>query len=287
MAEEATVAAAPPAPTPMPRQSASQRFLLPALVAARRRFSRISRDAEAMVPDERRPYRYATLHAHLEAVTDALLGQDILVEQDVVTMRSGTNFLVTRLTHAISEEWRCGYLPLPLMPRNNPREVGATLTYFRRYGLATLLGLAATDDPDEPGAVTRFVDETEQRWPDMGDDPGPQPPDGVDQEDIASNAEPEPPAQVEPPPPPPPPPAAPPAKPTINGVAKALMAAVKESDAPHEVWLGHATFISNLTSAVRDTLVDRYRTATGSEPPMIAGVEYPPPVTPAAAPADA
>lgn len=277
MSDAAPVAPPPAAPTPMPRQSASQRFILPALVAARRAFGPIGRDAEAVVVEgrERRAYRYATLHAHLAAITDALLDHNILVEQDVLTMRtSGAHFLVTRLTHAISEEWRCGYLPLPLHPRQDARDAGAVLTYYRRYGLAALLGLAAADDGDEPGSQTRFVDQTEERW---GDDEAPfaQEPTAAQEPEPAPAPmeEPAPATMEEPAPIQPPPPAAPP---STNKVIKVLLAAVKESDKPHEIWLGHAAFISALPESILGEVVDRYRKAANAEPPLIDGVTYPP-----------
>lgn len=269
--------APPTPPTPMPRQSATQRFILPALVAARRAFGPIGRDAEAVLVEgrERRAYRYATLHAHLVAITDALLDQNILVEQDVLTMRtSGAHFLVTRLTHALSEEWRCGYLPLPLHPRQDARDAGAVLTYYRRYGLAALLGLAAADDDDEPGSQTRFVDQTEERW---GGDEAPSDEAPFDLPPTTAQ-EPEPaPAPVEEPAPIQPP--APAAPPSTNKVIKVLLAAVKESEKPHEIWLGHAAFISALPESILGEVVDRYRKAANAEPPLIDGITYPPALT--------
>lgn len=268
-----TETATPPAPpAPPPRQSASQRFLLPALVRARMNFQPLRRDQAALAPDERgaRGFRYASLHEHLAAVELALLAEDLLLEQDVV-VRGGQFFVVTRLIHALSEEWRCGFMPILTPSRPNAQEMGAATTYARRYGIATLLGLAAPDEPDEPHAVRHI----EREWPEDAPPPsieGPEPP---PEEDCLAAPEPVPSPAAAPAPAP-----QPERPPSLTSVIKPLLDACGASDAPAGVWLSHATFIADLTAPVRETLVDRYRRLTGEEPPAIEGVEYPPPLAP-------
>lgn len=292
-------ASTPAAPLPPPRQSDSQRHLLPALVRARRNFGTIERDAEGSVSDERgrRGFRYATLFAHLEAVNDALLAEGILVEQDVMTFRGdGRHIVVTKLLHAPSEEWRCGHMPVLAPHRPTAQEMGSAITYARRYGLAILLGLAVPDEPDADGGH-RFTDQTEQRWEGQEQAPGAaegdpgwteedernsdagrfrDPQEGAgEQEAPAPEAERLP---ADPPAPAPPPAEKPPKPPTIHGVMKALLAALRASETPAGVWLGHAEFIRNLVPSMRETAVDKYREITGEDPPSIEGVTYPAPV---------
>jgi hypothetical protein len=103
-------------------------------------------------PDEPgRSFRYAPLSAGLDIVRKVLGQHEIatlqttVIDQDVQTVS-----LTTVLAHA-SGEWIASDWPVcALSEMATPRRMGAALTYARRYGLFTLVGIAGEDDLDGP-----------------------------------------------------------------------------------------------------------------------------------------
>jgi hypothetical protein len=103
-------------------------------------------------PDEPgRTFRYASLSAGLDIVRKVLGQHEIatlqttIIDQDIQTVS-----LTTVLAHA-SGEWIASDWPVcTLSDMATPRRMGAALTYARRYGLFTLVGIAGEDDLDSP-----------------------------------------------------------------------------------------------------------------------------------------
>jgi hypothetical protein len=103
-------------------------------------------------PDEpSRTFRYASLSAGLDLVRKVLGQHEIatlqttLIDQDIQTVS-----LTTVLAHS-SGEWIASDWPVcTLSEMAAPRRMGAALTYARRYGLFTLVGIAGEDDVDAP-----------------------------------------------------------------------------------------------------------------------------------------
>jgi hypothetical protein len=99
-------------------------------------------------------YRYAPLSAGLDIVRKTLGKHEIAVLQTTDMDRdSGLVVLTTTLAHG-SGEWIAARWPVcPIADLPEPKLMGAALTYARRYGLFTLVGLAGEDDFDAPDAV--------------------------------------------------------------------------------------------------------------------------------------
>jgi len=103
-------------------------------------------------PDEPgRTFRYASLSSGLDIVRKVLGQHEIatfqttMIDQDIQTVS-----LTTVLAHA-SGEWIASDWPVcTLSEMAVPRRMGAALTYARRYGLFTLVGIAGEDDLDAP-----------------------------------------------------------------------------------------------------------------------------------------
>jgi ERF superfamily len=103
-------------------------------------------------PDEPgRTFRYASLSSGLDIVRKVLGQHEIAtlqtttIDQDIQTVS-----LTTVLAHA-SGEWIASDWPVcTLSDMTAPRRMGAALTYARRYGLFTLVGIAGEDDLDAP-----------------------------------------------------------------------------------------------------------------------------------------
>ncbi len=96
--------------------------------------------------------RYASLNSVIEACRDALVSQSIWVAQYPVAVEPGHLGLVTKLVHADSGQWQSSIMVMPL-PKNDPQGYGSALTYARRYGLATLVGLVSEIDDDAEAAT--------------------------------------------------------------------------------------------------------------------------------------
>lgn len=92
--------------------------------------------------------KYADLPSVLEEVKKHLHANDIAVLQfPTQPVSDGTLALTTRLLH-VSGEWIEGTAVTPLA-KSDPQGFGSAVTYLRRYGLQSILGLAAEDDDGE------------------------------------------------------------------------------------------------------------------------------------------
>ncbi len=97
-------------------------------------------------------YSYAPLSSVIDACRKALVGNGIALSQPT-RMVDDRLFVETMLIHS-SGEWLSGEISISPVDRN-PQSEGSALTYARRYGLASLLGIASEDDDDAEGAMAR------------------------------------------------------------------------------------------------------------------------------------
>ena len=139
----------------MPRSSESVAALASALAKAQAELTNPEKSLLATLPAERgvreRQFRYAPLSGGLEIVRKTLGRHEIATIQSTAIDRdSGTIKLTTTLAHA-SGEWIASDWPVcALAELPTPHRMGAALTYARRYGLFTLVGIAGDDDLDAP-----------------------------------------------------------------------------------------------------------------------------------------
>lgn len=99
--------------------------------------------------------KYVPLDRILEVVRDPLAGVQLMLAQSP-SFKDGNVTVETRLIHALSSQWVSVSPSSPVVPAKidrkveglyvTPQGVGAAITYLRRYGLMSLLGLAETDD---------------------------------------------------------------------------------------------------------------------------------------------
>jgi hypothetical protein len=89
-------------------------------------------------------YKYSDLATVIDTTKPVLSKHGLSVSQqmDFDTQRF---YLATLLAHA-SGQWIQSRMPLP--ENKAPQELGGYLTYFRRYALCAILGIAADDDDD-------------------------------------------------------------------------------------------------------------------------------------------
>jgi hypothetical protein len=140
----------------MHRSSESIAALAAALAKAQMALTNPEKSLTGTLPGNRpdqpgRTFRYASLSAGLDIVRKVLGQHEIatlqttVIDQDIQTVS-----LTTVLAHAsgewIASDWRFSNLS----DWAAPRRLGAALTYARRYGLFTLVGIAGEDDLDTP-----------------------------------------------------------------------------------------------------------------------------------------
>src|SRR5260221_6031539 len=139
----------------MPRSSESVAALAGALAKAQVELINPEKSLVATLPAERgqpeRSFRYASLSGGLEIVRKTLGQHEIATLQTTaIDLDSSTIKLTTTLAHA-SGEWIASDWPVcALAELPTPHRMGAALTYARRYGLFTLVGIAGEDDLDAP-----------------------------------------------------------------------------------------------------------------------------------------
>jgi len=98
-----------------------------------------------------RSFRYASLANGLDLVRKSLGRYEIATVQTTsIDEAAGLIRLTTTLAHS-SGEWLSSDWPVcPVAETAAPHRMGAALTYARRYGLFTLVGIAGEDDLDAP-----------------------------------------------------------------------------------------------------------------------------------------
>jgi ERF superfamily len=98
-----------------------------------------------------RSFRYAPLSSGLEIVRKTLSEHELAVIQTTAVDQASRMITLTTLLAHSSGEWIVSYWPVCSVAEiANPQRMGAALTYARRYGLFTLVGIAGEDDLDAP-----------------------------------------------------------------------------------------------------------------------------------------
>jgi hypothetical protein len=139
----------------MPHSSPSVAALAAALAKAQAELSNPEKTLMATLPGERgragQSFRYASLAGGLDIVRKTLGRHEIaIVQATEIDRDSAAIKLTTTLAHA-SGEWIASDWPVcALAELGAPHRMGAALSYARRYGLFTLVGIAGEDDLDAP-----------------------------------------------------------------------------------------------------------------------------------------
>lgn len=130
--------------------SSTLKELANAMLQVQQQLAPVAKDAKNLFVKS----KYATLNAVMKACRDSLLANSIWVSQYPVPVEVGQLGLVTKLIHAESGEWQASCLVMPL-PKADPQGYGSALTYARRYGLATMVGLVTELDDDAEAVMGR------------------------------------------------------------------------------------------------------------------------------------
>lgn len=151
-------------------QSEDQIDLMKALVKAQADFKVPKKTKTAEVKKNGQllyTYSYADLGGIREACWGSLTKHGLVLIQPI--QEEGEDlFLVTKLIHAESGQWMSTRLPLGFA-KADPQVIGSSLTYMRRYGLSSLLGIATEDDDDGSREASLAGDQrhTQPHQPDL------------------------------------------------------------------------------------------------------------------------
>lgn len=139
----------------MAKQSKTLSKFTAALAAAQAEFPVIVKSKTGYTTDTgvdgrpaTKPYAYADIADLLNACRPVVASKGITIMQ-LPRIEAGMMMLDTRLQ--LDEEWMEAEYPVCVITAH-PREIGAALTYARRYALAPMLGVAAEEDMDGAGA---------------------------------------------------------------------------------------------------------------------------------------
>lgn len=96
---------------------------------------------------------YITLNKVLEVVTPLLRERGILLTQPLGALPAAppSPALVTRFIDTESDESYEEVVPL-VLEKQTPQGLGSAITYFRRYGILSALGLVGDEDDDAEAA---------------------------------------------------------------------------------------------------------------------------------------
>ena len=102
--------------------------------------------------DKKNPFfnsSYADLASVFEAIREPFASNGLSITQTMDVTENGLTILKTRLMH-VSGEFVDSKMIVPIDP--NPQKVGSTITYFRRYQLMGIAGIASEDDDGNAAA---------------------------------------------------------------------------------------------------------------------------------------
>ena len=93
--------------------------------------------------------KYATLEESLKNAKEVLRKYNLSVLQlNISFLNSEGHVIVTQILHTSGEYIQDNGVPIVSKDKNDPQKMGSAITYARRYGLMSMLGMVGTDDDD-------------------------------------------------------------------------------------------------------------------------------------------
>jgi len=122
--------------------------LFAALSKAQAKFTNVKKDAENTFFKS----NYATLAAIVEMIRKPMADNGLAFMQSARGEANGKAMMNTIITHS-SGQYICSSIPFSNTAAK-PQDIGSAITYAKRYGLQTALGIVVADDPtDDDGNV--------------------------------------------------------------------------------------------------------------------------------------
>lgn len=127
------------------KQSESIKTILESLGKAQAEFPTLPKEANGY------NYKYTDLDTVITTLRPILTKHNIGFLQSLTIVENGRWGITTRLFHHSTGEWLEDTTPLPevnLSKGNAAQNVGAAITYMKRYSLCAFLGVSCDEDPD-------------------------------------------------------------------------------------------------------------------------------------------
>ena len=120
----------------------TQKKLHTALIAFKREFAGMKKSGKGNY------HSYFTIDDVLQATTKFLVNNGLVVNQRVVLTSNGEKLLQTTISHIDGGSIADDGIPLMINPnsKNPMQELGGCITYARRYGMTSMLGLSEFDN---------------------------------------------------------------------------------------------------------------------------------------------
>ena len=98
--------------------------------------------------------KYADINSIIQSIRKTLTSNDLAISQgNRYCIHSNGFYIVTTLYHS-SGEWLRSELRMPIGGKKDAQAVGASVTYGRRYGLLSILGISVDGDDDDGNLST-------------------------------------------------------------------------------------------------------------------------------------
>ena len=105
--------------------------------------------------------KYVSLASALRAVKEPVANQNLALMQLIQPgIADQHDRLVTRIIHVYGDFIEDGGIPLYMKDHNNPQALGSAISYARRYGLLSILGLVGDEDRIEDDDGNNATPET-------------------------------------------------------------------------------------------------------------------------------
>lgn len=117
--------------------------LFTSLIRAKANFGTVTKDKQGQAGQAK--FSYATLDSIIDATRTPLAAEGLHVQQHIDCI-DGQHVLCTWLCHS-SGQWMCSSAPIH-GDVNDPKKIGAYITYIARYAMARILGIVTEEDTD-------------------------------------------------------------------------------------------------------------------------------------------
>lgn len=110
--------------------------------------------------------KYASLGSVLDTVKPVLNEHGLVLTQHIMGVNQqvapGFTSVITKITHAESGYSIEDNQMIP-MPKSDPQGLGSAITYARRYGIKTMLGINEEDDDGNAASIRPYQKEDDKR----------------------------------------------------------------------------------------------------------------------------
>ena len=99
--------------------------------------------------------QYVDINTVISHIRPVLSTNDMAISQGNRYFTDSNRFYVTTTLYHVSGEWIKSELRMPIGGKKDAQAVGASVTYGRRYGLLSILGISVEGDDDDGNTTVK------------------------------------------------------------------------------------------------------------------------------------